>query len=150
MTRHLTILLDGITAGDYLAWIRDPEPPALGRDLRSVTVEADPVGNRIDLELTWNRPPPALEAAAADAGFPLTPEVVAVQDRRGATDPQEKADPHNSQVQIARIEARVDRRASRATDQRSVGTAVVQRRPRARSGSPSLARSQPRSTRTHS
>ena len=25
----LTLKLDGITAGDYLTWCRDPEPPAL-------------------------------------------------------------------------------------------------------------------------
>ena len=26
----LTLVLDGITAGDYLCWVRDPEPAALG------------------------------------------------------------------------------------------------------------------------
>jgi hypothetical protein len=26
----LTLKLDGITAGDYLTWCRDPDPPALG------------------------------------------------------------------------------------------------------------------------
>jgi hypothetical protein len=34
----LTLTLDGITAGDYLAWFRDPEPFALGRELRSIRV----------------------------------------------------------------------------------------------------------------
>jgi len=30
----LTLTLDGITASDYLAWVADPEPPALGHSLR--------------------------------------------------------------------------------------------------------------------
>lgn len=27
--QHLTLTLDGITAGDYLQWVRDPEPRAV-------------------------------------------------------------------------------------------------------------------------
>lgn len=77
--QRLTVVLEEITAGDYLAWVWDPEPPALGGNLRSVRVDADPVGERIDLELVWDREPPALNAAIAAAGFPLTPEVVAAQ-----------------------------------------------------------------------
>jgi hypothetical protein len=31
MPHHiLTLKIDGITAGDYLAWCRDPDPHALG------------------------------------------------------------------------------------------------------------------------
>src|SRR5947209_13225541 len=64
----LILLLEGITASDYLAWVWDPEPPALGRELRSVSVDGDPVGERIDLELWWDRQPPAPKAAIGTAG----------------------------------------------------------------------------------
>lgn len=74
----LTMKLDGITAGDYLAWVRDPEPPALGRDLRSITVHADPLAAEIDLALGWDREPPPVSAALLAAGFPATPEVIGV------------------------------------------------------------------------
>jgi hypothetical protein len=36
----LTLELDGITAGDYLQWIHDPEPRALDHTLRSVSLDA--------------------------------------------------------------------------------------------------------------
>ena len=68
-----------------------------------MTVEADPVGQRIDLELVWDRRPPAPEAGLAAGGFALTPEVVAVRDRWHVTDQQEEAHVHNSHIQ-----ARVD------------------------------------------
>jgi len=77
--QHLTLQLDGITAGDYLTWVRDPEPPALGLSLDSITVRADPLGETIDATLCWNRSPPAPRAAAQAAGLPLTPEVTAVE-----------------------------------------------------------------------
>jgi hypothetical protein len=35
-------MLDGITAGDYLQWMRDPEPPALGQALQWIEVNGDP------------------------------------------------------------------------------------------------------------
>jgi hypothetical protein len=76
VVQSLTLKLEGITAGDYLTWVRDPEPPALGRDLRYITVHADPVGAQIDLELGWDREPPSGRAALHAAGFPVTPEVV--------------------------------------------------------------------------
>jgi hypothetical protein len=79
--QYLTLQLDGITAGDYLTWVRDPEPPALGAGLDSITVEVDPLGETIEATLSWNRPPPAPRAAALAAGFPLTPEVSAVDSR---------------------------------------------------------------------
>jgi hypothetical protein len=79
----LTLRLDGITAGDYLAWIHDPEPPALGHDLRDITVRAAPLGDRIDVELVWDREhPPPPRAAAVTAGFPLTPEVFELHSTR--------------------------------------------------------------------
>jgi hypothetical protein len=79
---HLTLTLDGITAGDYLTWVRDPEPPALGSALRCVTVHADPRGDTIEAELRWRGRPPEPEEAARLAGFPLVPEVIAVAPMR--------------------------------------------------------------------
>ena len=49
--QYLTITLDGITAADYLAWVRDPEPAALDRDLQAVTVQADMLGEVIEATL---------------------------------------------------------------------------------------------------
>ena len=74
----LRLSLEGITAGDYLTWVRDPEPPALGRGLCSVTVRADPLGDSIEAELSWDNQPPAPHTAALAAGFPVTPEVAIV------------------------------------------------------------------------
>jgi hypothetical protein len=56
----LTLELDGITASDYLQWCRDPEPPALDRGLRSISIEADPLGDTITAILDWDRPAPAV------------------------------------------------------------------------------------------
>jgi hypothetical protein len=79
--------LDGITVGDYLAWVRDPEPPALGYELQSVGIHAAPLGAEIRIELAWTCPPPtAPRAAAVAAGFPLIPEVVVVKQRNEVTD----------------------------------------------------------------
>jgi hypothetical protein len=60
----LVLALDGITAGDYIAWVSDPEPPALGRDLRSITLRGDPLGDTVEAALVWEGPPPAPTAAA--------------------------------------------------------------------------------------
>ena len=68
----LTLKLDGITAGDYLTWCRDPDPPALGFTLRSLAVDADPLGDTITAILDWNQPPPTAPAAATTAGLPLS------------------------------------------------------------------------------
>jgi hypothetical protein len=35
----LTLKLDGITAGDYLTWCRDPDPPALDYGLCSIALQ---------------------------------------------------------------------------------------------------------------
>jgi hypothetical protein len=71
----LTLTLDGITAADYLAWIRDPEPPALGFSLRSVSVRAEPLGDSIEVALCWRGDAPGPAEAAHLAGFPLSAEV---------------------------------------------------------------------------
>jgi hypothetical protein len=68
----LTLKLDGITAGDYLTWCRDPDPPALDYALQSISIDADPLGNTITAILDWNQPPPAAPAAATAAGLPLS------------------------------------------------------------------------------
>ena len=78
----LTLMLDGITAGDYVARVRDPEPPALGRGLRSITLHWDPMGDTVEAALVWEGCPPVPTAAAAMAGLPLTPEVVVVRIHR--------------------------------------------------------------------
>ena len=68
----LTLKLDGITAGDYLTWCRDPDPPALDLALRSISIDADPLGDTITAILDWNQPLPAAPAAAITAGLPLS------------------------------------------------------------------------------
>ena len=78
-TQHLTLTLDGITSGDYLAWVRDPDPPLLGRALRAIEIRADPLGDTIDATLTWEHASAPPREAAAAAGLPLTPEVTAVR-----------------------------------------------------------------------
>jgi hypothetical protein len=67
----LTLKLDGITAGDYLTWCRDPDPPVLGLALRSLSIDADPLGETITAILDWNESPPPASAAASAAGLPL-------------------------------------------------------------------------------
>jgi hypothetical protein len=73
MLQILTLKLDGITAGDYLAWCRDPDPPALGLGLRSIAIHADPLGDTITATLDWNQPAPPAAYAASAAGLPLPP-----------------------------------------------------------------------------
>jgi hypothetical protein len=67
----LTLELDEITADDYLQWVRDPEPPALDIGLRSIRVDADPVGDTITATLDWAGPAPPAQLAAPAAGLPL-------------------------------------------------------------------------------
>ena len=81
----LTIELDGLTAGDYLAHLRDPEPPALGFGLRSVAVRAEPRGDTVVATLVWTEAAPAARPAAQAAGLPIVAEVVRVE----ATDAQD-------------------------------------------------------------
>lgn len=77
--QQLTLFLAGVTAEEYLAWVHDPEPPALGSHLKSVTARAQPRGRRVDVELIWDGAPPALRDAAIAAGLPLTPHVVTLR-----------------------------------------------------------------------
>ena len=71
----LTLTLDGITAGDYLTWCRDPDPPALEFGLRSISIDADPLGDTITAILDWEQPAPTAATAATAAGLALSPEV---------------------------------------------------------------------------
>jgi hypothetical protein len=68
----LTLQLEGITAGDYLTWCRDPEPPALDFALRSISIEAEPLGNTVTAILDWSHSPPHALVAASAAGLPLS------------------------------------------------------------------------------
>ncbi len=86
----LTLTLDGITAGDYLQWVRDPEPPALGLGLSSIEVRGEPLGDTVLAALWWDVPPPAAVDAGPAAGFPLTPEVVAIRPARSPRCPIER------------------------------------------------------------
>jgi hypothetical protein len=61
----MTLKLDRITAGDDLAWCRDPDPPALDFEPRSIRVDADPLGDTITAILDWNQALPVSEATAA-------------------------------------------------------------------------------------
>lgn len=74
----LTLTLDGITAGDYLQWVRDPEPPLLGLGLSSIEVRGEPLGDTVEAALSWDVPPPPAVDAGPAAGLPLTPEVIAI------------------------------------------------------------------------
>ena len=80
----LTLELDGLTAADYLAHVRDPEPPALDGRLASLDVHArDPLGDAVVAVLAWrDDEPPAADAAARAAGLVRTAEVVALQEVR--------------------------------------------------------------------
>jgi hypothetical protein len=79
--QRLTYELDGITAGDYLAYVRNPEPPGLGTSLRSIAVHAEPLGDTIEAVLQWDGAAPDPAVAEILAGLPTTPEVVRVSCR---------------------------------------------------------------------
>lgn len=72
----ITLHLDGVTAGDYLAWVRDPEPAPSA--LRSIALDADPLADRVVATLAWADAAPAPHVAAAAAGLPVTADVKAV------------------------------------------------------------------------
>jgi hypothetical protein len=80
--QRLTFELDGITAGDYLAYVRNPDPPGLGTVLRSIAIHAEPLGDTLEVVLAWNGTPPDPADAAVLAGLPMTPEVTNVHCRR--------------------------------------------------------------------
>jgi hypothetical protein len=80
--QRLTFELDGITAGDYLAYVRNPEPPGLGTSLRAIAIDAEPLGDTIEVALAWNGTAPAPATAEVLAGLPMTPEVARVTCRQ--------------------------------------------------------------------
>ena len=62
----LTLKLDGVTAGDYPTWCRDPEPPALDFALRSISIQAEPLGDTVTAILDWSHSPPPVALAASE------------------------------------------------------------------------------------
>jgi hypothetical protein len=93
----LTLKLDGITAGDYLTWCRDPDPPALDFALRSISIDADALGDTITAILDWNQALPPPSAAATAAGLPLPAGVQIHQlqtDRTHSRPAAREAGPH--------------------------------------------------------
>lgn len=96
----LTLGLDDITAGDYLAWCRDPDPPALDLGLRSIRIHADPLGDTIIATLDWTGAPPAPPIAAPAAGLPLPAGARIHTPMR--TDPQHRHDNQNFARELSR------------------------------------------------
>ncbi|MDQ3739582.1 MAG: hypothetical protein M3389_01440, partial [Actinomycetota bacterium] len=90
----LTLELDGCTAGDYLAHMRDPDPAALDHGLRSVTLRAEPLGTTVEALLTWEGAAPATRVAAQAAGLPLIAEVRSVESREVDAVPPPEPQPH--------------------------------------------------------
>jgi hypothetical protein len=78
-TQRLILTLAHVNAGDYLDWVRDPEPPALDREVLSIDLRADPLGDTIEAVLVWRGSPPSPLEAAPLAGLPLTEDVVDVE-----------------------------------------------------------------------
>jgi hypothetical protein len=78
--QHITVQLDGITAGDYLAHQLDADPPLEATRLRSVALDVpDPLGGTIRATLRWDGSAPPPRAAAVAAGLALTGDVVALR-----------------------------------------------------------------------
>ena len=78
----LTLSLDGITAADYLAHARDPEPGALDGPLAAVVVRTDqPLADVVEAACSWHGEPPGPYVAARLAGLPVTADVVEVHAR---------------------------------------------------------------------
>lgn len=118
--QSLSNRLDGITAGDYLTWVRDSEPPALDSGLRSVAISAEPLGQLINIELVWaGHPPKTPSAAAIAAGFPMTPEVSAI---RSANDTAAGASHRSSCTSIV-VLSQNPSDAERPSDARLAGAA---------------------------
>ena len=74
----LTIELDGLTAGDYLAYMSDPEPPAVGFGLLSMSIRAQPLADTLEVDLVWEDCVPAPRVALQAAGLPVVAEVVRI------------------------------------------------------------------------
>jgi hypothetical protein len=80
--QHITVKLEGITAGDYLAHQLDADPPAETSHLRSIALDVpDPLGDTIGAALRWDGRPPSARTAAVAAGFALTGDVTNVRSR---------------------------------------------------------------------
>ena len=80
--QHITVQLDGITAGDYVAYQVDADPPSETSRLRSVTLDVpDALGDTVRASLRWDGRPPPARAAATAAGLALTADVVDVRSR---------------------------------------------------------------------
>lgn len=115
----LTIELEGLTAGDYVAHVCDPEPPALGHGLRSITVRAEPRGTTVEALLVWEGRAPAPHAAALAAGLPLVAEVVRVDATEIHELPAERPAPQRETVAArqSRLAALTERAAQRLAAQ---------------------------------
>jgi hypothetical protein len=114
----LTIELAGLTAGDYLAHVRDPEPPALVHGLRSVTVRAQPLGDTVEATLVWEHAAPVPHVAARTAGLPLVAEVVRVESSEVRDHPAERpAAARAAAPRPGRIAALTERVAARIATQ---------------------------------
>lgn len=116
----ITIELAGLTAGDYVAHLRDPEPSALGHALRAVTVCAEPLGDIVQALLVWEGPAPAPRAAAIAAGLPLVAEVVRVDAVDAGELPAPLPAPARERVEApkpGRLAALVERAAARLAAQ---------------------------------
>lgn len=74
---RLTLVLAGITADDYLQWVRDPDPP-VGTEVSLLSAQAAPLGDRIEIELLVHHASLNPQTAAEVAGFPITPEVIEI------------------------------------------------------------------------
>ena len=73
--QRLIFELDGITAGDDLAYVRNPDPPGLGTVLRSMAIHAEPLGDTIEFVLGWDGAAPAPAKAEILAALPMIPEI---------------------------------------------------------------------------
>ncbi len=85
--QSLLLELDGITADDYLAHARDPEPASLGAALLAIAVRARRDGEAVEAILNWRGDAPVPVRAAALAGLPVTADVRAVHELELAARP---------------------------------------------------------------
>ena len=87
-TQIITLDLDGITAGDYLAYFVDADPALEATRIRSVTVDAEPLGDRVTAVLRWDGTPAPARSAAQAAGLRLTGDVAGIVSRVEAPAPR--------------------------------------------------------------
>jgi hypothetical protein len=108
----LTLKLDGLTAGDYIAHVSEPEPEALGHGLRSVILRADPLGDTLEALLSWDGAAPHPRVAAQAAGLPLVAEVVSLE----AADVPASPDERREAAAAGRLDSMIERAAARLRD----------------------------------